>query len=275
MSEKETKAIAEAQDVCAQAYAEFAGYERFLRLLPQNKNIGSQEYPSFISVNMPYMQVDGRVKMLWDEHRSKGATVIMHPVIFEVSPDGSTYLARVTIESSLHGSASGTAKVTLGSGHAIDTSNPYECAETSAIGRALGFMGYGLVGTGIASFEEVDTAKKLREEKASDKKVQPIKSAPVVEAKPEVKPEVKVEAKVEAKPETKVEAKAEVKPEVKENVLSQNAQKIVDEMAKAPNEPALKIVCAELKPVFLTLTEAEKMYVKATQQGLLKGLKAA
>ena len=38
---------------------------------------------------------------------------------------------------------------------AIEKSNPYEVAETSAVGRALGFAGYGIV-EGIASADEMN-----------------------------------------------------------------------------------------------------------------------
>lgn len=40
---------------------------------------------------------------------------------------------------------------------AIEKSNPYEVAETSAVGRALGFAGYGII-AGIASADEMSKA---------------------------------------------------------------------------------------------------------------------
>lgn len=50
----------------------------------------------------------------------------------------------------------------------MDRTNLYENVESSAIGRALGFLGYGLLGTGIASAEEVmaamSTSKQLDEQ---------------------------------------------------------------------------------------------------------------
>lgn len=45
----------------------------------------------------------------------------------------------------------------------IEKSNPYEVAETSAVGRALGFAGYGII-EGIASADEMTKA----DEQASD-----------------------------------------------------------------------------------------------------------
>lgn len=48
---------------------------------------------------------------------------------------------------------------------AIEKTNPYEVAETSAVGRALAFAGYGAIET-IASAEEV--VKSIHEEKTAD-----------------------------------------------------------------------------------------------------------
>jgi hypothetical protein len=54
------------------------------------------------------------------------------------------------------------ARVFVG-GSGVDESNPLENAETSAVGRALGFLGYGLYGTGIASADEVLHAQAMRQ----------------------------------------------------------------------------------------------------------------
>lgn len=43
---------------------------------------------------------------------------------------------------------------------AIEKQSPYEVAETSAVGRALGFAGYG-IGEGIASADEINKADNL------------------------------------------------------------------------------------------------------------------
>lgn len=103
----------------------------------------------YTTIRVPYMSVDGRVQWARDEHRKAGKKLIFHPPVI----DKNAGLVSVTIESEILGTATGTSKI--GNGTGVDRTNPIENAETSAIGRALGFLGYGLIGTGIASAEEV------------------------------------------------------------------------------------------------------------------------
>ena len=58
----------------------------------------------------------------------------------------------------------------------IEKSNPYEVAETSAVGRALGFAGYGLIDS-VASADEM--VKALNEKKSDD---EPFTRVPVEES---------------------------------------------------------------------------------------------
>lgn len=106
----------------------------------------------YVIVKVPYMSVDGRVQWARDEHKKAGKKLMFHPPVI----DRNAGLVSVTVESEILGSATGTAKIGNGSG--VDKTNPIENAETSAIGRALGFLGYGLIGTGIASAEEISAS---------------------------------------------------------------------------------------------------------------------
>jgi len=117
------------------------------------------EYHGFIAVikGNPYMKVDGRVAMARDEHRELGKRLDIMKPVFDTVFDIPT--CQVTVYSELFGMATGTSKVFIG-GRGVDQTNPLENAETSAVGRALGFMGYGLLGGGIASAEEVEQAIK-------------------------------------------------------------------------------------------------------------------
>lgn len=145
-------------------------YHWFIIPLKQNKKIGSPKNKIeknsetydlgmwqnnkgdlYVSIYEPYMSVDGRVKWARDEHKAAGKKLTFCPPVFKNG------LVSITVDSEIYGEATGTAKI--GKGGGVDSTNPIENAETSAIGRALGFLGYGLYGNGIASAEEVLTAK--------------------------------------------------------------------------------------------------------------------
>lgn len=144
-------------------------YHGFITLIGRyDKRLG-------VNIQTAYMKVDGRVAMAVDEHRELGKRLEIH-TDFDTVFDKP--ICRALIVSELKGETSGTAEVKLG-GSGVDSTNPLENAETSAIGRALGFMGYGLLGGGIASAEEVEQAM-AEQEKASPAP----KSTKVAEADP-------------------------------------------------------------------------------------------
>ncbi|MBO0588196.1 MULTISPECIES: hypothetical protein [unclassified Sporosarcina] len=145
-------------------------YHDFLVLLPQNVKINKVQYKitaeadklgmfstqngTYVSIEKPYMTVDGRVRMARDEHVKLGKRLDIHPPVFQSIAD--RLLVSVTIESEVFGTSTGIVEVGFGGG--VDASNPCANAQTSAIGRALGFMGYGLVGTGMLSSAEEQNA---------------------------------------------------------------------------------------------------------------------
>jgi len=135
-------------------------YRNHIMLMEQDKRVGgSKQNPLYAKIKTAYMQVDGRVRMFVDEHRAAGkkfAITVAHHL------ENEHPITMVKIESELLGSTMGTAKVGFG-GKGADQTNPIENAETSAMGRALGFFGYGLLGGGIASAEEVEGAIRERE----------------------------------------------------------------------------------------------------------------
>jgi hypothetical protein len=175
--------IEQAEQACQAAVeATPPAYRGFLLFLSRTKKVcGMTADPVFAPIREPYMGVDGRVKMATDDHRAMGESLVMQTA-FEVEPLSQQLLCRAVVTSSLLGSATAHARVFLG-GDGVDATNPLENAETSAVGRALGFLGYGLYGTGMASAEEV-----LRARAAQD----PLRSAagvagsetPPVESRP-------------------------------------------------------------------------------------------
>ncbi len=153
---RETDMKKEADKALKQAFDKSGKYSEFIRVLSQRKNIGMRESPYWVTLDIPYMTVDGRITIMVEEHTEKNAKFEIKPVKFNLGPDTKTLLCEATVET-MRGTATAHAKVGL-NGSGVDSTNPYENAETSAIGRALGFLGYGLLGHGIASYEEVKGA---------------------------------------------------------------------------------------------------------------------
>lgn len=95
-----------------------------------------------------YMTVSRRLELAHEGKALQGVAteVLSHsPVVIKatVTINGVTY--------------TGISSVAAETGKMIERQNPYEVAETSAVGRALGFAGYGLIES-VASADEVSRA---------------------------------------------------------------------------------------------------------------------
>ncbi|ETW99855.1 MAG: hypothetical protein ETSY1_13330 [Candidatus Entotheonella factor] len=181
-------AIEQAERACQSAVEETPeSYRGFLTFIRQNKRVGgSRQHPLYAAIRLPYMRVDGRVKMALDEHREQGATLVIQTQ-FESDPASDQLLCRATVTSAMLGTVTAHARVFL-NGPGVDSTNPMENAETSAVGRALGFLGYGLYGTGIASAEEVLLAVAEREAQSSSKAAPDAENSPQEVPANEIKP---------------------------------------------------------------------------------------
>ena len=117
-------------------------------LLPRNQKVPGKD-DVFVSLRNPYLNVAGRLMLLRAKRQPKD-------IATEFLTIGDRTLCKATV---IVGqcSATGTAEVIEGTSGPTAT-NPYEVAETSAVGRALGNLGIGLIG-GIASAEEVMNAR--------------------------------------------------------------------------------------------------------------------
>jgi hypothetical protein len=126
-------------------------YLPYLIFMRRTRKIGQQS----ITVDLPYLTVDGRIAWAVDEHRARDGTLEIDTT-FETEPTSGQVVCKAVITSSLYGRATGHARAVLG-GSGADATNPLENAETSAVGRALGFLGYGIYGAGIASADDMQT----------------------------------------------------------------------------------------------------------------------
>ena len=120
----------------------------YLVLLSRSQKLPGKD-DVFVSLRNPYLTVAGRLVLLRAKRQPKEIST-------EFLQLGERTLCRATVKVG-QCSATGTAEVIEGQSGPTAT-NPYEVAETSALGRALGNLGIGLVG-GIASAEEVMNAR--------------------------------------------------------------------------------------------------------------------
>jgi hypothetical protein len=201
-------------------------YQDFIMFLPQNECLLKWEpdedkkyFPdgvfawkgkTFINVKYPYMVVAGRVKWFCDDHKEAGAKYKISTNINEILeilkdgqkiPPGYPFVTKIVSE--LHGEADALASINLG-GKSVDATCPLENAETSSLGRALAKMGYGLIGSGLASAEEIEESRRRKEEATEEKTAESEKkSAKSVETSEAAKPaeQAKKPAEKTGKPE--------------------------------------------------------------------------
>lgn len=96
-----------------------------------------------------YVEVAERLRHV---HEQKREFQVLDSEVYEIA---GRVLCRVTI--SVDGKifkGTAEAKVTNAAPRSADATNPFECGETSALGRALAFAGFGTV-DGIASYDEI------------------------------------------------------------------------------------------------------------------------
>jgi hypothetical protein len=167
-------------------------YHQYIIMISTAVRIGgTRENPSYVYVDRPYMQVDGRVRWAVDEATMGGDKMIVNPAQYFSAESGQLLCSKRV--ACARGESVGTIEVNVGGGGA-DRYNAYANAETSALGRALGFLGYGLFGTGIASYEEMESAlsRSPEGEKSDIQKLREVATEPVTDAQ---KWKIRAEAK--------------------------------------------------------------------------------
>ncbi|KNZ70314.1 hypothetical protein Tfer_0874 [Thermincola ferriacetica] len=175
----------EAKNALEWAYASVEKqYHPFIRLLDQSVCIyrkavdavpnelrlaGVWRHPKtgylYITIRNPYMGADGRKKVFADKHVAANKKFSMTSNLEKLEevmlttgkrlpPD---IPVRVRIESEIYGALEGIARIFWDDSGASGT-NPLEVAYTSAVARAMGEAGIGILPTGFATYEEVVAA---------------------------------------------------------------------------------------------------------------------
>jgi len=155
-------------------------FSHFIQLIKSGVNLGGGRWKD---VYTPYMTVAGRVMMARADHAKKGGTLSIETKIIDSKFDKEV-VAVCTCTSSLYGVSTGVSSASRDSGK-TDGDFPFEISETSAVGRALGFYGYGILpGMSIASAEEVKAAHRKQGAKTPSQPEEPVEEAVVEKAEP-------------------------------------------------------------------------------------------
>ncbi len=136
------------RDVCSVKHVDFADY---IVVLESRRRVEDE----WQLVEHAYMQVEGKLAMANEDHRKQGKRLdFAEPKVLIDNAEQLTL--QVTVTSEVYGVRHGIATSRKKSGISAERDFPWEVAETSAMGRALAAMGYGLLpGTGSASAEDV------------------------------------------------------------------------------------------------------------------------
>ncbi|MEX2684667.1 MAG: hypothetical protein Q6373_024055 [Candidatus Sigynarchaeota archaeon] len=120
--------------------------------LEKKRRIGEE----WVTSETAYMSVDGKLAMANEDHRLQGKRLDFEDPIVLYNNDEQLTLM-VTVVSEIYGRRHGIATSRKIGGSPVEREFPWEVAETSAIGRALSAMGYGLLpGAGLASAEDME-----------------------------------------------------------------------------------------------------------------------
>ncbi len=134
------------------SHEEFADY---ITLLDQVRRVNGQ----WEKTESAYMNVDGKIAMANEDHRRQSKQLNFEDPVVLVEDEKQLTLL-VAINSEIYGRRHGIATSRKVGGSPYEAAHPWEVAETSAAGRALSMMGYGVLpGSGLASADDVSRAR--------------------------------------------------------------------------------------------------------------------
>ncbi len=172
------KAVQESEAACKAATENTPEqYRSFLYFMTQGKKIGPKNSKIYAAIRIPSIRAAGRILWAREDHVQRDERL---DIATSFERNGEHVICKAVVASSYRGSATGHSVVKPGES-GIEAEYPAEKAETTAVSRALGFLGYGILDAGIAPAEDLMDSESETDASARSTDNEPVQPEPASE----------------------------------------------------------------------------------------------